>query len=631
MQIELKIGGSEMAGGDQTISVNGSLSTDKLASQTNSIGLGVGLALPPEPHDGSKAVNGPTIADVLGTDTSPQSATNKNHTTVSSNMTSTGLLNESGHATIGHNSPAPGSLSSRYDVMQHVSGSTEPPLLPSTNSTMTNVQLFQRMDEVSARMIAMEEMFNKVCCKMDEQESTIQKLKIQNEDYSLKILQEIRFLNANLPILENPEDNEKDAFVTDLLNSITNVSTSYLKKINSKNSQRFKRQRLMMSPGDLSILDKRKFSNELTGHNFNSPSGNQTESPISSHQLRASNLGEITDSQLPNHLTKQSFHLNPNAIKLRAARNTANTSKHATIQSYNDLTSLNNIGSMSLPNLTLENLTRRNFTENSVNAPAGGQSHAAPPPASKGRHGVYIQVGSDAEHANDGDMESSDDEEGYQEDDEDKQSSSETDDRHRDEDRFNIDDEEEDEAEEEEDTDKELFGIRSGKRIHQSEKRQRDKLKRKRKESLNGPIIKSAPSSQTNAAHTQPVEERLHLRNGNRACPYVADKERDLNYTLLKAPANVKTIWQEYVEGIDGNPPVKFLEETYGNKWRLSRNVKTFARRKRLYKFILRGINKGRSADDMVEILEKRRIYKNEHGEVKKRTIGWLQQSLSGI
>lgn len=105
----------------------------------------------------------------------------------------------------------------------------------------------------------------------------------------------------------------------------------------------------------------------------------------------------------------------------------------------------------------------------------------------------------------------------------------------------------------------------------------------------------------------------------------------DLNYKILKAPNTVRTIWEEYVHGINGNPSIRGLEEKYGNKWRLTKNRKTFSRRKRLYKYILNGIDNGKTADEMIKILEERRLYRDENGEVKRRTIGWLQQSLIGI
>lgn len=109
------------------------------------------------------------------------------------------------------------------------------------------------------------------------------------------------------------------------------------------------------------------------------------------------------------------------------------------------------------------------------------------------------------------------------------------------------------------------------------------------------------------------------------------DELNKLNYKISKAPNNVKTIWDEYVYGINGNPSIRGLEEKYGNKWRLTKNRKTFSRRKRLYKFILNGIDKGKTADEMIRLLEEKRLYKDENGEVKRRTIGWLQQSLTGI
>lgn len=54
-----------------------------------------------------------------------------------------------------------------------------------------------------------------------------------------------------------------------------------------------------------------------------------------------------------------------------------------------------------------------------------------------------------------------------------------------------------------------------------------------------------------------------------------------------------------------------------------------FQGRKRLYKFILNGMERGKTAQEMIETLENKRLYKDdEDGEVKKRTIGWLQRAL---
>lgn len=43
-------------------------------------------------------------------------------------------------------------------------------------------------------------------------------------------------------------------------------------------------------------------------------------------------------------------------------------------------------------------------------------------------------------------------------------------------------------------------------------------------------------------------------------------------------------------------------------------------------------MERGKTAQEMIETLENKRLYKDdEDGEVKKRTIGWLQESLAGI
>lgn len=109
------------------------------------------------------------------------------------------------------------------------------------------------------------------------------------------------------------------------------------------------------------------------------------------------------------------------------------------------------------------------------------------------------------------------------------------------------------------------------------------------------------------------------------------DSKKEPKFTMIKAPSSVKEIWREYTQGIDGRPSIKSLDQKFGNKWRANKNKKTYSRRKRMYKFILNGIKKGKSEEEMVQMLENKRIYKDSDGNQKKRTIGWLQQSLSGI
>ncbi|KAL3235744.1 Hot1p [Nakaseomyces bracarensis] len=177
-----------------------------------------------------------------------------------------------------------------------------------------------------------------------------------------------------------------------------------------------------------------------------------------------------------------------------------------------------------------------------------------------------------------------------------------------DEDDEDDDEEEEEEYEEEDEADVDVEG-------KQSKSTEPNEIKRNKLKKIN------------KIRHTVIQPKKRETANKNN----LKDANSELNYMLLKAPTSVKTIWEEYVNGIGGNPSIRGLEEKYGNKWRIKRNKKTFSRRKRLYKFILNGIDKGKTADEMIDILEQQRLYRDENGEIKRRTIGWLQQSLIGI
>ncbi|KAL6942418.1 hypothetical protein ACO0QE_003593 [Hanseniaspora vineae] len=106
---------------------------------------------------------------------------------------------------------------------------------------------------------------------------------------------------------------------------------------------------------------------------------------------------------------------------------------------------------------------------------------------------------------------------------------------------------------------------------------------------------------------------------------------KEIDYTMVKSPESVQIIWEEYIHGCNGNPSIMYLENTYGSKWRRHQNGKTFSRRKRIYKFIVNGMKEGKTAEDMIDLLEKKRIYADKDGKQKLRTIGWLQESLAGI
>ncbi|CEP62483.1 Hot1p LALA0_S05e06656g [Lachancea lanzarotensis] len=557
----------------------------------------------------------PSLVDILGaSETSPPVSSGiSSHPTVASNATPLNNERSSGTAETRHSSVPVHSgnkVSSQspthFAVLPHVSSGPEL-ASGSTNSTTSSVQICQRMDEVSARMIAMEEMVTKLCCKITDQETTIQRLRQQSEQFSNTILSEIRQINHSMPVLDNPDDNEKDGFVTDLLNSITNVSSNYLKRVNSKHTQKYKRQRSSLSepegPSSKQHIASPPAQTSLHGteRNTNNNTMTRQRSQATERQVlsgtQTTNTPASSTLALPTYLTQQSFTLNPNGIKRRRANTVANNNTLTSIPGHPDFgASSNGLGSTSLPNITLENMSRKSgsHTNNSFYPSMIAATDANVRNRSRP---IDIQVGSDSALGTD----SSDEEDGYQEEDEDHNSDS--------------------------------FGAQLDTRMTTNSRSALGRPQEMNYESAYADFFELSAQnmSRSNSSRLQ-HETAAHqplARNSRRA--NFKSHERDMNYTLLKAPANVRAIWQEYIEGINGCPSVKFLEDAYGNKWRLKKNVKTFARRKRLYKFILNGLKRGHSADEMIDLLENRRIYKNEHGEVKKRTIGWLQQSLSGI
>ncbi|SCU93149.1 LADA_0G01596g1_1 [Lachancea dasiensis] len=571
------------------------------------------------PHNATKlnsasrntVVGAPTLVDILeATDTPSNLGSNtSSHPTVESHVTPLGndrasaytgaatISNSATRNTNSSNSPA------HFGIVPQVASG--PGLVSgASNSTTSSVQLCQRMDEVSARMIAMEEMFNKLCSKITDQETTIQHLRLQSERFLTSILSEVRQVNHSIPVLENPDDNEKDGFVTDLLNSITNVSSNYLKKVNSKNTQKYKRQRSSLSESDGGASKHESNRSEAAPPHTQLAQQPQTKLAYQTHQAQKSqqqsSVAASLGTSIPQPLQAQLFKLNPNGIKRRRANTTSNNDLTGSLDANQTFSPLGGVGSMSLPNMTLEKgaLSGRSGLQPSV-LEAGNSSFKARP------RSIDIRVGSERSIETDS---SDDDEDGYQEDDEGH--NTEESDSHS----FRRE-----------------YAHGSANETHQINYDTEysnflEPVSQGMTRSSSHKTLRQLPISKSQNRNTH----RTSLGTG-KVRHSSSTRDRDLDYTLLKAPANVRAIWKEYTEGIDGNPSVKFLEEAYGNKWRVKKNVKTFARRKRLYKFIINGMKRGHTSDEMIDLLEKRRVYRNEQGEVKKRTIGWLQQSLSGI
>nr|CAI6708497.1 CMF_HP1_G0042410.mRNA.1.CDS.1 [Saccharomyces cerevisiae] len=392
------------------------------------------------------------------------------------------------------------------------------------------------MDEMSARMIEMEESFNKLSNKIAEQNTMVLNLKQDN----YKVLNK---LNILLKLVAQPSarpstNNAQNKFAIELLNSISAVSSAYLQKMQNNGSGR--QHTADSCTGDSNTyfgINQHRTTNGTIDVNTNTAQlnnqfSNALNTILPDQQHNRNNVSQninqssLTDNLVlfPNASTDKPFKLNPNGIKRRRrntqSNNNASTNDHASaaqkpISALSPLTNSHN------------STTSMNYTNSSI--------HSGVTSASNSFH--------DLNSLNN-------------------------------------------------------FGTTTA---------------------------LSLPSLALDNASFPP--------NQNVIPPIINNTQQPLSFSqlinqdsttsellpsgkILKAPTDVKTIWEEYDTGIRGKPSIKHLE----------------AKRKRLYKFILNGMERGKTAQEMIETLENKRLYKDdEDGEVKKRTIGWLQESLAGI
>ncbi|KAG0668161.1 Transcription factor [Maudiozyma exigua] len=581
-----------------------------------------------------------------------------------------------------------------------------------TESTSNQLRLFQRMEELSARLIAMEEQFQTLSTNIDRQSNIMMIMKneivqtVQNtisKQFDLLQKQNESMMNAHfhrLSILQSSQTQQYDSkYALDLLNSISTISAQYLSK-NTNNLNSY--------PPDNSNSPTMRFANNS---NSTATATNNTNHPVP-NSIRSNNSGTNLDTlnntsssnnnspvyPLPSFTNRnKTFTLNPNGIKKRKRNNHHNHIQQKHTRPLTDLNSnrlttaqrdllnipiilpsdpFTNLASMNDPNMPSLQQTQIvpntnqlqvpiTLTQNnSANVKKSTQQTDANMALSLPIAQLPITVPQNTMHTDTKSKDDDDEEDGYQEDDEsDNGNKIRTTDFSKDEtakgnttrqipnDDDDDDDDDNDEYDEEDDElplEKETASLRkdqmeqedNGDDEMDDENFEEDEVD----EDISGTKIKSKKPQQvkkrkkTNATSKKGMIKKLiDGRGPSQETGTTASNDSnksddaDINYTLIKAPNNVRTIWEEYVYGINGNPSIRGLEEKYGNKWRLTKNRKTFSRRKRLYKFILSGIDKGKTADEMMKMLEEKRLYKDENGEIKRRTIEWLQQSLTGI
>lgn len=98
-------------------------------------------------------------------------------------------------------------------------------------------------------------------------------------------------------------------------------------------------------------------------------------------------------------------------------------------------------------------------------------------------------------------------------------------------------------------------------------------------------------------------------------------------FKLEKGARNVAEIWREYEYGVNGKPPLKYLELKFNAKWRNDTELRTFVRRKKIYKAIETGKKKGYTEEQIIDDLENSRNYYS-NGTVKKKPLLWLYTNI---
>ncbi|CAL9733000.1 high-osmolarity-induced transcription protein 1 [Monosporozyma unispora] len=625
-------------------------------------------------------------------------------------------------------------------------------LTSTLESSSNQLRIFQRMDEMAARLITMEEQFIKLTKTINLQNDTLNGLELVIKDLTKqvevnKLLEQQRQQEQYNKNQSPPQERQ---FVVDLLNSITKVSSTYLDTFPQNNTNPTQDYNINnMNNNHTSTSNNININNDMSLQNrFNNNSNNSISSMNNS-----SSMPPLFPLQSSNfiHFKKKidsgndDFILNPNGIKRRKKNhihhnsNNNNSSARLYNQSApppslssrlgvnsvpilvnskkptttsNDKSAMNKTGLVTTNNVpTTTNLNNNNVTTNIPNTtdletlnidqfmfPTSQQQHQSQNGTVASNNGpitISTMINRDGQteltttgnninsnittaattstsnnnntivntemnitdnnNTNNNTLQSQRskstdddllvDEEGYQEDDDEGDDDEEDDNLNH---KTNVDsvvhvddDDEEEYDEEEED------GITQGNNLNDDND---DIIEDEEEDNEDDMDETNGPQEMDAADKERKIVKRAQMLSKNKSLRRIksrtdlqdtpskideenptAEMKNDLNYKILKAPNNVKTIWDEYVYGINGNPSIRGLEEKYGNKWRLTKNRKTFSRRKRLYKYILSGIDKGKTADEMIKILEERRLYRDENGEVKRRTIGWLQQSLTGI
>ena len=130
--------------------------------------------------------------------------------------------------------------------------------------------------------------------------------------------------------------------------------------------------------------------------------------------------------------------------------------------------------------------------------------------------------------------------------------------------------------------------------------------------------------------HPPPHQEEYTVPVSDKRRKVVPDPKEQFDsnhpYQFQKNPQTVKEVWNEFIEGIDGQPSIKEMETIYQTTWRRDAATnKRFCRRKALWKAIEVGLMRGYTLEFVIDLLENTRY--TDETKQSKHPIGWLSQS----
>ena len=115
----------------------------------------------------------------------------------------------------------------------------------------------------------------------------------------------------------------------------------------------------------------------------------------------------------------------------------------------------------------------------------------------------------------------------------------------------------------------------------------------------------------TNGWSLQQLENNIHRIEIDTSLKFVLNNHFR-HYQQYRNLTTVNQVWQEYTQGLDGNPSIKSLDEEFGIKWRNDFKAQSvYYRRKRIYDLIKKEISGVKTAEQVVNALE---LFRVSHG-----------------